>query len=304
MPKVSVCIPAYNQVKYLRKTIDSVLAQTFTDYEIVITDDSATDNVKNFVSTYQRDDIIKYYKNPLKLGTPENWNEAIRKSSGDYIKILHHDDWLNYDDSLAKYVALLDDNPEVDFAFSATQAKFPGGENWVHRISSADVSKIEENVLNLYTGILIGSPSATIYKKKTGLFFDVNLKWIVDIEFYIRQICINKKVAYSTDLLVVTYGADGRVSEECMNNKQVEVFEYFYSLEAIYKSKERYSQRSLNDCVVTALKICNKYKIKSYEEIRESGFKGRISFKIGLYFKLNNAVPFMGRYFIKALSRF
>ena len=304
MPKVSVCIPAYNQVKYLRKTIDSVLAQTFTDYEIVITDDSATDNVKNFVSTYQRDDIIKYYKNPLKLGTPENWNEAIRKSSGDYIKILHHDDWLNYDDSLAKYVALLDDNPEVDFAFSATQAKFPGGENWVHRISSADVSKIEENVLNLYTGILIGSPSATIYKKKTGLFFDVNLKWIVDIEFYIRQICINKKVAYSTDLLVVTYGADGRVSEECMNNKQVEVFEYFYSLEAIYKSKERYSQRSLNDCVVTALKICNKYKIKSYEEIRENGFKGRISFKIGLYFKLNNAVPFMGRYFIKALSRF
>ena len=304
MPKVSVCIPAYNQVKYLKKAIDSVLMQTFTDYEIIITDDSTTDIVKDFVITYNKRDIIKYYKNLLKLGTPENWNEAIRKSSGEYIKILHHDDWLNYDDSLAKYVALLDDNPEVDFAFSATQAKFPGGENWVHRISSADVAKIEENVLNLYTGILIGSPSATIYKKKTGLFFDVNLKWIVDIEFYIRQICINKKVAYSTDLLVVTFGADGRVSEECMNNKQVEVFEYFYTLETIYKSKERYSQRSLNDCVVTALKICNKYKIKSYEEIRESGFKGKISFKIGHYFKLNNAVSFMGRYFIKALSRF
>ena len=67
MPKVSICIPAYNQVAYLQRTIDSVLAQTFTDYEIIITDDSDNKLVKDFVEQYNLPGVIHYYKNVVNL---------------------------------------------------------------------------------------------------------------------------------------------------------------------------------------------------------------------------------------------
>ena len=80
IPKVSICIPAYDQVDYLKKNIDSVLVQTYTKYEIIVTDDSPSDIVKDLIQQYQRPDIIKYYKNDTALGTPENWNEGIRRA--------------------------------------------------------------------------------------------------------------------------------------------------------------------------------------------------------------------------------
>ena len=87
MIKVSICIPSYNQVKYLRRTIDSVLSQTYSDYEIIITDDSSTDIVFNLVREYESTGKIQYFKNKTPYGSPENWNEAIRLSKGEFVKI-------------------------------------------------------------------------------------------------------------------------------------------------------------------------------------------------------------------------
>ena len=143
MPKVSICIPAYNRADRLKKAIDSVLLQSFTDYEIVITDDSPDTLVEELVSGYNLPNKIKYYKNAVTLGSPENWNEAIRKATGKYIKILHHDDWLNFDDSLEKYVALLNNNPASDFGFSATQALSPSGYSYVHAIDDAQLNDLK-----------------------------------------------------------------------------------------------------------------------------------------------------------------
>jgi glycosyltransferase involved in cell wall biosynthesis len=120
MVKVSICIPAYNQVEYLKRTIDSVLNQSYSDYEIIITDDSPSDIVFDLVQQYQSEARLQYFKNRVSLGSPENWNESIRKSSGEYIKIMHHDDYFSNENSLSEFVKMLDDNPDSNFAFSAT----------------------------------------------------------------------------------------------------------------------------------------------------------------------------------------
>src|ERR1700752_965375 len=121
-PKVSICIPAYNQPENISRALESVRVQTFTDYEVIVTDDSSNDSVKEAVSKFSFGDKLKYIKNSPVLGSPENWNEAIRHATGEYIKILHHDDWLASPTSLATYVKMLDEHPESDIAFCAIKA--------------------------------------------------------------------------------------------------------------------------------------------------------------------------------------
>src|SRR5215469_11343388 len=92
-PKVSICIPAFQQPTCLRRALDSVFFQTFKDYEVIISDDSTDNSVENVVREYNRERAgVKYHKNAVTKGSPENWNAAIELATGEYIKILHHDD--------------------------------------------------------------------------------------------------------------------------------------------------------------------------------------------------------------------
>ena len=89
-PGVSLCIPTYNQVDSLRKVLDSIAAQDFGDYEIIITDDSPGDSISQLLREYSFKGEVRYFKNSVRKGSPENWNQAIHHASGDYIKVLHH----------------------------------------------------------------------------------------------------------------------------------------------------------------------------------------------------------------------
>lgn len=303
MPEVSICIPAYNQAERLEKAINSVLVQTFTDYEIVITDDSLDTSVKEVVAKYNLPNKIKYYKNQVTLGSPENWNESIRKATGKYIKILHHDDWLNFNDSLEKYVALLDDNPESEFGFSATQALSPSGFGYVHVIGDTQLNELKKNPLLLCVTNMIGAPSTTIFRNNTALEFDPKLKWHVDTDYYIRRINKNQKIVYSPELLVVTYLLEGRVSDECKGNRQIEVFEYFYMLEKITKEKQYKSAKHLKVSVLRAIALCTEYNIAGVNEIRDCGFKGTLHASIRTYLLINRFSSLVAMLFIKLLRK-
>ncbi|MBC7628921.1 glycosyltransferase family 2 protein [Ferruginibacter sp.] len=285
MPKVSICIPAYNQDLYLRKTIDSILSQTYQDYEIVITDDSPGNIVKELAQGYQRPELIKYFKNATTLGSPENWNEAMRQASGEYIKLLHHDDWLSDPDSLAKYVAMLDENPGADYAFSATQAQSPA-KNWDHMLDESQLKILKENPLVLYSNNLPGAPSTGIFRRSVDMFFDPKLKWLVDIEFYIRMLHHNNHFIYTPELLLVTYVAEGRVTDECLDNKEVEIFEYLYVLNSIYKQRNQYSKTARKSCLLKAINICEKYDVNSRHEVVAYGYTGKMPRKLRTWLAL------------------
>jgi len=112
--KVSVIIPTYNRSKLLLEAADSVLNQTYRDFEIIIVDDGSTDDTENQISRYS--DKITYIKQP-NAGVNAARNRAISMARGDYIALLDSDD-LWFDFKLELQVALLEQYPDVGFVFS------------------------------------------------------------------------------------------------------------------------------------------------------------------------------------------
>lgn len=92
MPKVSVIVPCYNQSKYITECLDSVLAQTFTDYEVIVVNDGSTDNSSQIIRQY-----IQKYENFKLIEQPNHGvviarNNAIIQAAGEYIYPLDADD--------------------------------------------------------------------------------------------------------------------------------------------------------------------------------------------------------------------
>ncbi|MGK9126158.1 glycosyltransferase [Olivibacter sp. SA151] len=104
MPKVSVIIPNYNHGKYLRKRIDSVLNQTFRDFEMIILDDASTDGSKEIIEDYRGHGKIKtIIYNQKNSGNPfHQWHKGIMHAKGQYIWIAESDDWC--DDHMLQYL--------------------------------------------------------------------------------------------------------------------------------------------------------------------------------------------------------
>ncbi len=112
MPKISVCIPAYNRAHLIRATIQSVLAQDYDDFQIVVSDNCSTDNTVEVVRSFG-DPRIKILQNPRNLGMYPNFNKCIQGADGQYIKFLLSDDYFVTPGALRRYVEVLDQHPDV-----------------------------------------------------------------------------------------------------------------------------------------------------------------------------------------------
>ena len=114
MPFFTVIIPTYNRAEMLREAIETVLQQTYKDYEIIVIDDGSTDNTSNIASEYINQ--IQYHKHD-NSGVAYSRNIGIELAQGDYICYLDSDDL--WDSSkLEKYKSVIDDNPDASFIFS------------------------------------------------------------------------------------------------------------------------------------------------------------------------------------------
>ena len=116
-PKVSVFIASYNHARYLPECLDSILAQTYPDFEIVIVDDGSTDGSPSLLEDYQRrfPEKIRYSWHPEhgNWGVSRTSNDAIQKSRGEYLAWIGSDDaW--YPDKLKQQVEQLDNDPALE----------------------------------------------------------------------------------------------------------------------------------------------------------------------------------------------
>lgn len=199
MPKVSICVPAYNNVKEVERLLSSVLEQAYDDYEVVITDDSDNDDIEEMIQGMS-DTRIRYVRNAKKLGHIFNWNEAIDQAKGDYIKIMFSDDWFTYPDSLAEFVEMLDSHPEADFAFSGN-LQVSDNESYKRKISEVFIPRLKEDWRNIYLGNEIGAPSDTIYRRN-GIKFDEKSNWASDLELYLQLLYKNPNFVWTERELV------------------------------------------------------------------------------------------------------
>jgi len=92
-PRVSIGMPVYNGEKYLREAVDSILNQTFSDFELIISDNGSTDRTEEICRTYvARDPRIRYYRNEENRGAAWNFNRVFKLSKGEYFKWVAADD--------------------------------------------------------------------------------------------------------------------------------------------------------------------------------------------------------------------
>jgi glycosyltransferase involved in cell wall biosynthesis len=121
MPRVSLAMPVYNGENYVAEALDSILAQDFADFELIITDNASTDSTEAICRDYaRRDPRIRYHRHPRNLGAAPNYNSGYELATGEYLKWCAHDDRIsaNY---LSECVRLLDADPQVALAFGRTQ---------------------------------------------------------------------------------------------------------------------------------------------------------------------------------------
>ena len=110
-PKVSLCIPAFQAERYLQATIDSVLAQTYADLEVVIVDNCSSDGTSDIVANVD-DDRVRVIRNPTTLPMVDNFNLAVRQCRGEFVKLVCADDLLE-PDCVATQTAVLENIPGV-----------------------------------------------------------------------------------------------------------------------------------------------------------------------------------------------
>ncbi len=182
--KVSVIIPVYNSEKFISETINSVLSQTFTDYEIVVIDDGSIDKTREII-----DEFIQKYLGKIRYIYQENQgvsvarNNGILNSSGEYIAFLDHDDlWLPA--KLLCQVEYMDNHSEIAFSFTETKVINEAGEEyaqWRH-----------ENTRNTFFELCQGDyiHALTVMVRREALakvgLFDPDLLVAQDYDLWLR----------------------------------------------------------------------------------------------------------------------
>jgi glycosyltransferase involved in cell wall biosynthesis len=119
-PKVSIIMPVLNGQRYIAEAIDSILAQTYSHYELLVIDDGSTDGTHERLGPFRDKMEIQYIRHDTRQGIPQSMNDGIRWASGDLISFLDHDDaW--FPTFLETQVAYLEQHPDVAMVHSDFQ---------------------------------------------------------------------------------------------------------------------------------------------------------------------------------------
>ncbi|WP_449417179.1 glycosyltransferase [Phormidium nigroviride] len=117
-PLVSICIPTYNGETFIAEAIDSALNQTYSNIEVILSDDGSSDSTVAIAQSFQTKTAVDFrivlHRN---YGLAQNWNFCISQAKGEYIKFLFHDDLLE-PDCIQKMVALAQEDAEIGMVFS------------------------------------------------------------------------------------------------------------------------------------------------------------------------------------------
>jgi glycosyltransferase involved in cell wall biosynthesis len=267
---ISICIPAYKNTTFLKRLLDSIAIQTFRNFEVILTDDSPDDSVRNFVAAYKGFSDIQYRKNDPTLGTPENWNEGLRRAKGEWIKIMHDDDWFAHKDSLARFAEAARTHPGHLIFSAFTNHFLEKGKKQSVSPSTFRLKKLQEEPYSLLSRNVIGPPSVTMHVNDRKLFYDKRFKWVVDIDFYISRLK-HEPFYYLQEPLVNVGMSSQQVTTDCVFNREVQLPENFLLLEKVGIAKFQ------NVLVYDAWwRLLRNLEVTNTNEIAAAGYKGEL----------------------------
>jgi hypothetical protein len=122
-PLVTFVVPCYNLAHLLPECLNSILIQTYADFEVLVMDNCSPDNTPEVVQSF-RDSRVRHVRNETNIGHIRNFNKGIAMARGKYVWLVSADDFLINPQALARYVDVMERNPQVGYAFScATTAQ-------------------------------------------------------------------------------------------------------------------------------------------------------------------------------------
>jgi len=267
---ISLCIPAYRRTEFLQRLLDSIEAQSYRHFEVVLTDDSPGREVQELVDRHPLKSKIRYFKNAVTLGTPENWNESVRKAQYEWIKIMHDDDWFSGPESLKAFAnAVKFGNSR--FYFAAFANHYPDGRTQKVAISTGHLEALKKNPGVLLAANRIGPPSVVLFRKDATLEFDRRMQWLVDIDFYIAYLRKYPGVGFISESLVNIGISDSQVTHSSFGNRNIEIRERFLL-------GEKLPPQSMRNLVVfdSWWRFIRNMQIRELHDIAENGYTGEI----------------------------
>lgn len=193
MPKVSVCIPSYNNSDFLAEAIESVLTQQYDDFELLVIDDCSKDRTGDIAQKYEDSDSrIRFIVNPVNLGMVPNWNRCLELAQGTYIKYLFGDDLFSSPDTLRLMVEAMERTPGVVLV-SCARTIIDEQSHAIDKIShfsdnfTANGREVIRRCMRRITRDhnLIGEPSAVMFRRDAAVRgFDCRYRQLVDVEMW------------------------------------------------------------------------------------------------------------------------
>jgi glycosyltransferase involved in cell wall biosynthesis len=231
-PLISICIPSYNAGKYIAAAIQSVLDQTYRNFEIIISDDSSDDGTVEVIKSFT-DHRIRCFINERNRGVEFNWNKALHLAKGKYVKVLCDDDII-YPECILEQVRILENPDNADVVLVTChkhvidqegkvilKRKFQGKPGkWNGRKAIARSVRFGTNI--------IGEPGTGLFRaeilEKSGYYNGGNI-YMIDLDFWSR-------ILQYGDLYVIDKVLFGfRVSAEALSTKfgfeQIRLFNRF-----------------------------------------------------------------------------
>lgn len=194
-PLVSIVVPSYNHARYIAKAVNSVLAQTFGDFELLISDDASTDNSWEVISSFS-DHRIRTFRQEQNLGPVGNLVFLIKEARGKYIALLNSDDaW--YPEKLGKQVAVMEAQPQLGACFTwadlvDAQGREISGPEAIWNDVFRQPNRTQGEWLRHFfvKGNCLCHPSILVRKEiyDTLGFYNPGLKQLPDFEMWIRLV--------------------------------------------------------------------------------------------------------------------
>ncbi|ANE52966.1 glycosyltransferase family 2 protein [Flavisolibacter tropicus] len=289
LPKVSVLMPTLNYARFLPEAIESVLNQTFHDFELIIVDNGSTDETDEVVSRYLSDKRLRYFKNYEK-GMAGNWNKCLEFSKGTYLKFLCADDKF-HPQLLEKFVSIMEANPHVslvtsyreNFGRAATTTDARTLEAWKARKHLLDGKRAIHDTLHTFNWI--GEPTAVMFRRsnlKLG-YFRKDLVWLCDWEMWLRHLTVGDCYLIP-EVLSYIRKHPGSGTESLTKKGYANYFEdYDFYKSLAYNNGDDYAisrtemqallKHRARNCAKAMLKSLGKLNQKTFREVFVKGFK-------------------------------
>lgn len=201
--KISICIPTWENHGYgsffLEKLLQTISNQSYKNYEVIISDHSENEDIKNLCSSLNENNEIVYVKNINKKGNgPHNTNNSIKNAKGDIIKIMFQDDFFYDENALQKIIGEFE-NENCNWLVCGCNHTYDDGKTFTRFM----IPEWNENIL--FGVNTISSPSVLAFRNGNEFYFDENLTMLMDCEIYYQ--------------LYIKYGLPKTISDYLISNR-------------------------------------------------------------------------------------